>query len=113
MANFDATTERAGRLRQGARSTTTATNATALDNAIDALDAETSTPLAETLFKLYTYFMSRTAADRPFGKDGTTRFPKYQYNLTDGANTATPPADPLGCPPQRRASAPARRTSSS
>jgi type IV pilus assembly protein PilY1 len=74
-------------------------NATALDSAIAALDAETSTPLAEALFKLYTYFMSRTDSERPFGRDGTTRFPKYQYRLSDGANTSSPPGDPLSCPP--------------
>jgi len=73
-------------------------NATALNNAIGALDAQTSTPLGETLFKLYTYFMSRTLADRPYGKNGSTRFPKYSYS-TSGANTATPPGDPLSCPP--------------
>jgi hypothetical protein len=73
-------------------------NAVTLDSAIGALDAQTSTPLSETLFKVYTYFMSRNDADRPFGKDGITRFPKYQYNTTDGNSTATPPADPLVCP---------------
>ncbi len=74
------------------------TNATTLDNSIGAIDAQTSTPLAETLFKLYTYFMSRVDLELPYGKDGLTRFPKYQYNTTDGDYTATPPADPLLCP---------------
>jgi type IV pilus assembly protein PilY1 len=49
---------------------------------IQALDAQGRTPLAEALFQLYTYYMSRTEADRPFGKDGVTRFPKYSYNTS-------------------------------
>ena len=70
-------------------------NATALDAAIQALDAETSTPLGETLFKIYTYFMSRTAASRPFGVvngnpavASATRFPAYAYRTSDGATAA-------------------------
>lgn len=70
-----------------------------LNDAVTALDAQTSTPLGETLFKLYTYFMSRTQADRPYGKDGVTRFPRYSYRTSDGANTNSPPPDPLSCPP--------------
>lgn len=72
-------------------------NRTNLDNAIGALDAQTSTPLAESLFKVFTYFMPRTAANLPKGKDGTTAFPKYAYSLS-GSNTSSPPADPLRCP---------------
>jgi Tfp pilus tip-associated adhesin PilY1 len=82
------------------------TNATALDAAIQALDAETSTPLGETLFKLYTYFMSRTSGSRPFGVvngnpavASTTRFPAYAYRTSDGDDTGTIPPDPLSCPP--------------
>jgi type IV pilus assembly protein PilY1 len=74
------------------------TNATTLDSSIQAIEANTWTPLAETLFKAYTYFMSRTTSDRPYGVDGTTRFPKYQYRTSDGANTSSPPGDPLKCP---------------
>ncbi|HVP30499.1 MAG TPA: PilC/PilY family type IV pilus protein [Myxococcota bacterium] len=73
------------------------TNRLQLDAAIDALDAQTSTPLAEWLFKSYTYFMSRTTADIPLGKDNFTRFPAYQYSLTNGGNTASPPPSPLDC----------------
>jgi type IV pilus assembly protein PilY1 len=50
-----------------------------LDDAIESLEGESWTPLAETLFQTYTYFMSRTVADIPFGKDGVTRFPLYTY----------------------------------
>ena len=49
-----------------------------------------ATPLAETLFQVYTYFMDRDGADLPYGdldKDGTPdtaagQFPVYQY-VTD------------------------------
>jgi Tfp pilus tip-associated adhesin PilY1 len=75
------------------------TNATTLNTAISAIEGNAWTPLAESLFKVYTYFMSRTDADRPFGVNGSTRFPKYQYRASDGANTASPPGDPLKCPP--------------
>jgi type IV pilus assembly protein PilY1 len=81
-------------------------NAAALDAAIGAIDAETTTPLGETLFKLYTYFMSRTTSERPFGVNNgnpaspsTTRFPAYAYRASDGDNTGTIPPDPLSCPP--------------
>lgn len=54
-----------------------------LKAAIVGLDGETWTPLGEGLFQIYTYFMSRTDANRPFGKDGVTRFPKYVYKTND------------------------------
>ena len=69
-----------------------------LDAAINSLDASTSTPLGETLFKLYTYFMSRDTNDIPFGRDGTTKFPAYVYNTWNGDYTATVanrPDDPV------------------
>jgi type IV pilus assembly protein PilY1 len=97
VGRFDGTTTTPGGFVNSPVNDYTA-NAVALDNAIGALDAETSTPLAESLFKVYTYFMSRVDTQLPFGKDGVTRFPKYQYNTTDGNATATPPADPLVCP---------------
>lgn len=98
VARFDATSGAPGGF-VSAPIDNYSTNATTLNNAIGALDAQTSTPLGETLFKLYTYFMSRTVADLPFGKNGTTRFPRYSYRTSDGANTTSPPADPLSCPP--------------
>jgi len=49
---------------------------------VNAIDALTWTPLGETLFQVYTYFMSRTETDRPFGKDGVTRFPEYVYQMS-------------------------------
>jgi len=69
-----------------------------IEAAITSLDASTSTPLGETLFKLYTYFMSRDSADRPKGVDTTTTFPAYSYNHWDGyySNAAGDiPDDPI------------------
>ena len=56
-------------------------NRVALNNGITALDPGSNTPLGETLFQLYTYFMSRSATPttRPLGVNGTTRFPAYGY----------------------------------
>jgi type IV pilus assembly protein PilY1 len=60
-----------------------------LVNAIDSVDADSYTPLAESLFQAYTYFMSRTTSNRPFGKDGSTRFPLYAYS-TSSSGTGGP-----------------------
>lgn len=73
-----------------------------LKSAIIGLDGETWTPLGEGLFQIYTYFMSRVDGDRPFGKDGATRFPKYVYKTDDTTarknggsySTAGPPTVP-------------------
>ncbi len=56
-----------------------------LDDAIDDLTGEAWTPLAETLFQVYTYFMSRTATDRPPGAVSGT-FPEYEYLPSHPAN---------------------------
>ena len=61
---------------------------------------ETWTPLGESLFQMYTYFMSRTSSNRPFGKDGVTRFPAYAYResargLHHHLRAARPGAVPL------------------
>ncbi|MBK7950149.1 MAG: hypothetical protein IPK00_15670 [Deltaproteobacteria bacterium] len=64
-------------------------NRTALASAINVLDAETATPLGETLFKLYTFFMSRNTTNLPVGQNGTTKFPAYAYKMSDGSYTTT------------------------
>jgi type IV pilus assembly protein PilY1 len=81
-----------------------------LDAAIAALEGETWTPLAETLFQVYTYFMSRSSTDLPVGQNGITKFPAYSY-VTDpnaglgGNNSAsgppTVPASPVQYPCQK------------
>lgn len=52
------------------------------DSALQSIDPDSWTPLGEMLFQAYTYFMSRTDSQRPFGKDGVTRFPKYSYRAS-------------------------------
>jgi hypothetical protein len=46
---------------------------------VNTLDVE-ATPLSETLFQLYTYWMPRDATQLPPGKDPTAKFPIYQYD---------------------------------
>ncbi len=73
------------------------TNRTLLENAITSLDAQTGTPLGETLFKLYTYFMPRDPAAQPTGNN-SSQFPGYQYNMSNGDYTSTysnRPDDPV------------------
>jgi len=70
-------------------------NRSDLENSIRSIQSDTLTPLGESLFKIYTYFMSRTNSNIPLGADGTTAFPKYRYSATDGAfvtNANTPPS---------------------
>lgn len=69
---------------------TTRTHLEHLYYAFENFTADSATPLAETLFQAYTYFMDRDTADLPYGdldKDGTPdtgagKFPVYQY-VTD------------------------------
>lgn len=49
-----------------------------------------ATPLSESLFQIYTYWMSRTPADIPFGDDGVTKFPPYYYGKQCGWEAANP-----------------------
>ena len=59
---------------------TTQSHGAHLDEAIEDLAGESWTPLGETLFQVYTYFMSRTAGDRP--SNGGLTFPEYVYRTT-------------------------------
>lgn len=68
----------------------TRTHGQHLDLAIEALRGQTWTPLGESLFQIYTYFMSRDASDRPVGADGTTVFPRYSYRTTTSGNYGPP-----------------------
>jgi hypothetical protein len=72
-------------------------NRTSLNTGITALDPSGNTPLGETLFQLYTYFMSRssTTSTRPLGQDGSTRFPAYYYNASGSYTTSSYLADPV------------------
>lgn len=60
-----------------------------LEAQIGNIKADASTPLAETLFQIYTYFMSRNAADLPRGIDPAASFPGYAYKLATGDFTST------------------------
>lgn len=57
----------------------TRTHGQHLDFVIGDLTGETNTPLAESLFQVYTYFMGRAVAQRPAPRVSGT-FPKYEYN---------------------------------
>lgn len=73
-------------------------NRSDLGTTLDEIDAYTSTPLGESLFKLYTYFMSRDSTKRPVGQDGSTVFPEYDYSMVDGdgnASSSEIPPDPV------------------
>jgi len=98
IAQFDNSTDAPGAYVKAPIADYSTAQATALDAAITAAQADTSTPLAKSLFKLYTYFMPRSGT-MPKGVDGVTSFPVYQYSTSDGSNAgvgATP--DPLKCP---------------
>lgn len=72
-------------------------NRSDIESAITSLDAQTGTPLGETLFKLYTYFMPRSGSTRPDGDNGT-EFPAYLYNTWNGDYTSSSsnrPDDPV------------------
>jgi Tfp pilus tip-associated adhesin PilY1 len=64
----------------------TSAQGSSLRNAFNALEGEAWTPLGETLFKVYSYFMSR-GSNRPVGKDGSTKF--SVYNLNTSGNTTS------------------------
>lgn len=70
----------------------------ALQTAINNITPETWTPLGETLFQIYTYFMSRTTTDIPYGTDGVTRFPAYSYS-TDATGEGGAPVSPAPVSP--------------
>ncbi|HEU4418493.1 MAG TPA: PilC/PilY family type IV pilus protein, partial [Planctomycetota bacterium] len=66
----------------------TTSQATALENAIDTFEGEALTPLAETLYNVYRYFMLRGTNEQPFGRADAptpTRFPVYDLRTSDGA----------------------------
>ncbi|MHC4504809.1 MAG: pilus assembly protein, partial [Planctomycetota bacterium] len=55
-------------------------HAVELESSIKNAAIASETPLAETLFQLYTFWMSRDTVDIPLGNDGVTRFPQYLYS---------------------------------
>jgi type IV pilus assembly protein PilY1 len=58
------------------------THADALEDAVEDTRADTWTPLAETLFQSYTYFMPRDSSLMPPSKTPGVSFPVYKYKTT-------------------------------
>ena len=61
---------------------TTRTHGQHLDFVINDLTGESWTPLAESLFQIYTYFHGRSSGESPIGADGSSNFPEYVYDTT-------------------------------
>ena len=61
---------------------TSRTHGAHLDFVINDLTGESWTPLAESLFQIYTYFHGRSNGESPVGADGSTNFPVYEYDAT-------------------------------
>ena len=74
------------------------THAAEIEAKISALDAQTYTPLAETLWNAYRYFMDRDASKTVIGRDGTTRAPPYDIDLNGTDPGAAPPVNPVQDP---------------
>ncbi len=76
-----------------------ASHGTAIDTFIEDLAGEAWTPLSETLFNVYRYFMSRT---NPIdGKDGTTQFPAYDIETDGSVDFSNAPGSPVLYPCQK------------
>ena len=73
----------------------TSTQATALANGISAIDADAWTPLGESLYQLYSYFMSRTNSNLPVGKDGATKFSPYVFSTSGSNSPSNAPPSPV------------------
>jgi type IV pilus assembly protein PilY1 len=73
----------------------TSAHAAALEGAIDATEGDTLTPLAETLYNVYRYFMLRTAGEQAVGKDDVTLFPAYDIRETGVVSSTSIPASPV------------------
>ena len=67
-----------------------------LREAIRGLRATTTTPLSESLFQIYQYFMSRDPAQTVPGQTPGQRFPVYPFSLASGGSgVGNVPADPI------------------
>ncbi|MCG8591580.1 MAG: hypothetical protein MJE66_19970 [Proteobacteria bacterium] len=66
-----------------------------LEAAIRNLEAKGGTPLAESLFQHYSYFMSRRSADLPEGADDDETFPIYDYTLGGSHDDPSDTDDPV------------------
>ncbi|MBW2421359.1 MAG: hypothetical protein JRH19_22650 [Deltaproteobacteria bacterium] len=60
-------------------------NQTALNTHLSYMASTGGTPMSKSVFRWYTYFMQRDASKTALGKNGSTRFPVYQYRQLDGS----------------------------
>lgn len=89
LARFAEDDDQGGYISAGVADYTT-THGAAIDTAIDnRIKGNAGTPINESLYNVYRYFMSRTSTDTALGKDGTTRFPAYNLSLTGGPVSAS------------------------
>ena len=72
-----------------------ASHATDLENGIEAIEGDLYTPLAETLYNVYRYFMPRSSSGTALGKDGSTRFPVYNIRESGAISTSSIPPSPV------------------
>jgi Tfp pilus tip-associated adhesin PilY1 len=98
IAHFDTSGTADGGYVQTPIADYSTTQANNLDTVINAESGDLYTPLGESLFKLYPYFMPRTGT-MPKGVDGLTPFPVYGFNTSGNyVGVAGAPPDPLVCP---------------
>jgi type IV pilus assembly protein PilY1 len=75
-----------------------AAHGTALANAINELEGETWTPLGESYYQIYSYFLPRSSTGTPYGQNGTTRFLDYRFSTSGtllSAGSSSIPEDPV------------------
>lgn len=88
---------RGGYVRVGIDDYSTA-HATALANAVDELEGESWTPLGESLYQVYSYFLSRDTTDIPEGQNGVTKFREYSFDTSGNKiapGSSSVPGDPV------------------
>jgi len=76
----------------------TVAHAAALADAIDELEGEAWTPLAESLYQIYSYFLERDGSETPVGQNGSTRFRDYRFDVNgtpQSAGDSDIPEDPV------------------
>lgn len=95
LAKFQAASDPAGGYVVQGIDNYTQTQADAIEADIVDLVGESWTPLSETLFNVYRYFQSRTAGLQAFGKNGTTRFPRYNISLSGSTSSGTFTSQPV------------------
>jgi Tfp pilus tip-associated adhesin PilY1 len=80
---------------------TNASHAEHIDDVISRVGPDSTTPLAETLFQVYTYFMSREYDKLPYGRDSDgvstgVKFPVYSYDTRQPDDSDPKDLDEVG-----------------